>query len=199
MDESILNSIKKPLGLENDYVEFDGDLVMLINGSLMTLAQNGVGKEGFRIDGDSQTWTEFLGNFTDVESAKSYVYLETRVLFDPPSTSAVIEAFTKQADEYLWRCREQVEILRLLESDDESDTGDEGAGFDDETDTGDEGNTDTQVWPTYTGEYTVIPKVESQTLYTDGMVMEDDVQVTEIPIFIVSSTSGGQTATIGGV
>lgn len=177
MDESILDSIKKPLGLEVDYDEFDVDLIMLINGSLMTLSQNGVGKKGFRIDSEEQKWSEFLGDFTDVESAKTYVYLETRMLFDPPSTSAVLDAFSKQADEYLWRCREEVEIIRSFSSDD--DTPD-FSGI-------------------YYGDYVVIPKVESQKLYTEGLLMEDDVEVKEIPISTVDNASGGQTSTIGGV
>ena len=111
-DESILDSIKKPLGLESDYTEFDADVIMFINGNLMDLAQNGVGKVGFKISNNASTWSDFLGDFTDVENAKTYVYLKTRVLFDPPSTSSVLEAYQKAAEECLWRCLIQVENVR---------------------------------------------------------------------------------------
>ena len=112
MDETILNSIKKPMGLEPDYTEFDDDLILLINGNLMTLAQNGVGKEGFVITGSEETWSDFLDEFRDVEMAKEYVYLRTRVIFDPPSTSSVLDAYNKMAEECLWRCLIQVETAR---------------------------------------------------------------------------------------
>lgn len=112
MDESILDSIKKPIGLETTYAEFDSDLILLINGNLMTLAQNGVGKEGFRITGETEKWSDFLGDYTDVELAKTFVYLRTKVVFDPPSTSAVLEAYKKEAEECLWRCLIQIEEVR---------------------------------------------------------------------------------------
>lgn len=110
--DSILDSIKKPIGLELDYTEFDYDLILLINGNLMTLAQNGIGKDGFVITGSAETWSDFLGDFTDVELAKSYVYLKTKIVFDPPSTSSVLEAYQKVAEECLWRCQIQVEEVR---------------------------------------------------------------------------------------
>lgn len=112
MDESILDSIKKPIGLETTYTEFDSDLILLINGNLMTLAQNGVGKEGFRITGTTEKWSDFLGDYTDVELAKTFVYLRTKIVFDPPSTSAVLEAYKKEAEECLWRCLIQIEEVR---------------------------------------------------------------------------------------
>ena len=112
MDESILDSIKKPLGLEPDYTEFDADVIMFINGNLMNLAQNGVGKVGFRIIDNTATWSDFLDYQTDVEDAKTYVYLKTRIVFDPPSSSSVLEAYQKEAEECLWRCMIQVEEVR---------------------------------------------------------------------------------------
>lgn len=112
MDESILDSVKKSIGLQSDYTEFDSDLILLINGNLMTLTQNGVGKEGFRITGATEKWSDFLGEYTDVELAKTFVYLRTKIVFDPPSTSAVLEAYKKEAEECLWRCLIQIEEVR---------------------------------------------------------------------------------------
>lgn len=109
MDESILDSVKKSIGLQPDYTEFDSDLILLINGNLMTLTQNGVGKEGFRISGRSEMWSDFFGDYPDVELAKTFVYLKTRVIFDPPTTSAVLDAYNNEAKECLWRCLVQVE------------------------------------------------------------------------------------------
>ena len=112
LEESILDSIKRPLGIEKDYTEFDFDLVMFINGFLMILIQNGVGTPNFRITGASETWGDFLGDFTDVELAKTFVYLRTKLMFDPPSSSAAIDACKNAADEALWRCLVEVENVR---------------------------------------------------------------------------------------
>ena len=112
MDESILDSVKKSIGLQPDYTEFDSDLILLINGNLMTLAQNGVGKEGFQITGKVETWSGFIGDHSDVELAKTFVYLRTKIIFDPPTTSAVLDAYKKEAEECLWRCLIQVEEVR---------------------------------------------------------------------------------------
>ena len=48
----------------------------------------------------------------------------------------------------------------------------------------------------YKGDYTVIPKVEEQTLPTKGKLLAKDVTVNSIPVFRVSNTSGGTTVYI---
>lgn len=48
--DSILTSVKKLLGLTEEYTAFDADLIMHINSVLMILRQMGVGpQEGFGI------------------------------------------------------------------------------------------------------------------------------------------------------
>lgn len=49
----------------------------------------------------------------------------------------------------------------------------------------------------YDGPYIVIPKVEGQTLETDGKTMQDDVTVTAIPYYQTSNPQGGYTVIIG--
>ena len=104
MEESILKSIKKSLGLAEDYDVFDVDIVMAINSAFMVLFQIGVGpKNGFAITGDSQTWSDFFGAENQLEAVKTYVYLKTRIIFDPPQSSFVLESLNKMAAEYEWR------------------------------------------------------------------------------------------------
>ena len=178
MDESILDSVKKSIGLQPDYTEFDSDLILLINGNLMTLVQNGVGKEGFRISGRSEIWSDFFGDYTDVELAKTFIYLKTRVIFDPPTTSAVLDAYNKEADECLWRCLIEVEDVRDQQSDEPSPEPPASGDY-------------------YEGTYVVVPKVRPQTMETEGLYMKDDVNITEIPIEQVSNPSNGKTVVIG--
>ena len=111
--ESILTSIKKLLGIPEEYAHFDVDIIMHINSVFMTLNQLGVGpREGFIVKDDSQTWSEFLGttNVMQLEAAKTYTYLNVKMIFDSSSmSSSVLDAYKRQSDEYAWRLIAQVE------------------------------------------------------------------------------------------
>lgn len=102
--DSILNSIKKVLGIEESYTHFDADIMMHINAVFAVLSQLGVGPaSGFSIDGASQQWDEFLGNDKRIQMVKTFVALRVRLLFDPPLSSAVMEAMKQQVEELTWR------------------------------------------------------------------------------------------------
>lgn len=102
--DSILTSIKKLLGITEDYENFDADIIMHINSVFMTLRQIGVGpEEGFFIEDKSATWTDFMGNETKIESVKTYMYMKVRLLFDPPLSSTVIECMNRSISEFEWR------------------------------------------------------------------------------------------------
>ena len=102
--ESILTSVKKMLGIVEEYEYFDPELIIHINSVFSTLAQLGIGPEaGFKIAGKSEEWTDFLDSTSNLEAVKSYVYLRVRLLFDPPTMSAVIDSMTRQISELEWR------------------------------------------------------------------------------------------------
>lgn len=110
MDESILNTIKKMLGLDVEYDAFNADIIVLINSAIMSLTQLGVGpKSGFTISDYTASWSDLLVNDVKLEAAKTYIYLKVRVTFDPPSSSAVLEAYKKQIEELEWRLNVQAE------------------------------------------------------------------------------------------
>lgn len=111
MDNSILNTTKKNLGLGSDYTAFDLDILTHINAAFSTLCQLGVGPpEGFYIEDDQATWDDFLDRFEPVLSmAKTYVYLKVRLAFDPPTTSFGIEAVNRQVSEMEWRMNVMVD------------------------------------------------------------------------------------------
>ena len=104
MSESILTSVKKNLGIEEDDESFDADIILFINGVFSTLNQLGIGPDdGFSIEDDTSTWDAFFGTNEKFNSVKTYVYLKVRLLFDPPQTSYLIEALNQQARELEWR------------------------------------------------------------------------------------------------
>lgn len=99
--ESILTSIKKLLGVGEEYTHFDTDIVIHINTVFMTLTQLGVGpSEGFAITDKTAVWTDFIpkGDLR-FEAVKTFVYLKVRLVFDPPTSSAVIESFNRTINE----------------------------------------------------------------------------------------------------
>lgn len=102
---SILTSIKKLLGITEDYDHFDADIIMHINSVFMILNQLGVGpKEGFRIEDETSTWNDYLGNSILLESVKTYIYLRVRLLFDSTTlSSTVIESMKQTISELEWR------------------------------------------------------------------------------------------------
>ena len=109
-DESILTSIKKTIGIHPEDVAFDSDIIMHINSVFMILNQLGVGpSEGFRIKDNSTTWSEYIGEGSNLESVKSYIGLKVKLLFDPPSSSSAMEATNRLVNELEWRLNVETE------------------------------------------------------------------------------------------
>ena len=100
---SILNDVKKTLGLAPDYNVFDQEVITHINSVLMTLTQLGVGPvNGFMIQDETATWTDFIDDIR-YNGIKSYIYMKVRLIFDPPQLGYVIDAFKAQIQELEWR------------------------------------------------------------------------------------------------
>ena len=108
LENSILRTIKKMLGLDLDYEAFNTDVITHINSALMTLQQLGVGPEnGMFITGLSETWGDFFPSDAMLEAAKSYIYYQCRMVFDPPQSAHAMDSLQKQSDMLEWRLREQ--------------------------------------------------------------------------------------------
>ena len=110
---TIKNTIKKMLGISEDYTAFDTEIIFFINSAIMDLSQIGVCSQDFQIteDGD-ETWDEMLSDSSVnglLNSAQKYIYIKTRLVFDPPNSGYVTTALQKEADECIWRLRVQVD------------------------------------------------------------------------------------------
>ena len=102
--DSILTSIKKLLGIAEEYEHFDPDIIMHINSVFMVLNQLGVGpSEGFRIEDKSATWDEYITEEDNLDAVKTYMNLKVKLLFDPPLSAAVREATNQMINELEWR------------------------------------------------------------------------------------------------
>lgn len=117
MNDSILTSIKKFLGVVESDISFDAELIMLINSVLMVIMQEWHGVDhAFRIEDKYATWDEFLGeDEVDYEALKIYVGLRVKLIWDPPTNSAVIEAMKKEMEDLEWRMYVWKDNLRIDE------------------------------------------------------------------------------------
>lgn len=108
--DSILTSIKKLLGITEEYTNFDSDIIMHINSVFMILNQLGVGPaNGFRIEDNTATWDEYITEEDNLDAVKSYIHLKVKLLFDPPLSAAVMEATKQMINELEWRLNVETE------------------------------------------------------------------------------------------
>lgn len=111
LTDSILTTIKKELGLTEDYNAFDTDVIVFINSALSILYQMGMGvtDSAFHITGSSETWSEFLADKTYLNLAKDEIFIRVKLMFDPPQVSSVLEAYKQTLSELDWRITVAVE------------------------------------------------------------------------------------------
>ena len=109
MNDSILLTIKKLLGLDANYTAFDTDVIIDINAILSVLNQLGVGNST-RITDETTTWNEFLGDHTvNLDEVIAYVFLRVQMIFDPPTSNLVGEAKKEMINELGWRLNVKVD------------------------------------------------------------------------------------------
>lgn len=107
MEDSILKSTKKILGLAEDYTAFDHDVLVHTNSVFGDLNQLGIGPdEGFMIEDDVALWSEYLTPDVPaliLNAVRTYVFLRVKALFDPPTTGYLVESTQKQIEKAEWR------------------------------------------------------------------------------------------------
>ena len=97
MNTSILSTIKSMLGYEDDSVRYDTDIINNINLAFMILYQIGVGSgTPYSITSSENLWSEFFEDNKRLESVKMYIYLKTKLGFDPPTSAFVLDAMERQ-------------------------------------------------------------------------------------------------------
>ena len=111
ISDSILLSVKKMLGIPPDYEQFDPEIIIHINSVFSILTQLGVGSdEGFSIKDSTASWSDYIPEGKAVEDIKTYMYLKVRLIFDPPQSSAAIDAMKQLASEFEWRINVGVDV-----------------------------------------------------------------------------------------
>lgn len=122
MNESILETIAKAIGIGENYDYFNQELIMHINTVLMGLRQIGIGPTTPYVVTDSTaTWSDFLGEDKNFEAVKTYMCLRVKMLFDPPTSSSLMDAMNNQISEWEWRLSIEYETSKQKEG--ESNSG----------------------------------------------------------------------------
>lgn len=103
-EQSILKTIRRLIGIDEEFTQFDPELISAINAAFMTLHQLGLGpSNGFMIDGEDQTWNDFTTDVDQLSGLTNYVLLRTRLIFDPPTNSFVVTSMANQIKELEFR------------------------------------------------------------------------------------------------
>lgn len=104
MSDSVLLSIKQMLGISPEDTSFDVNVVMSINTALTILMDLGLTEvEDEIVIDDDMTWDDLLGVRTDIEYVKTYIYQKVKMIFDPPTSAAAIDAMQRSISELEWR------------------------------------------------------------------------------------------------
>lgn len=110
VEDSILLSTKKSLGVDPSMTHFDPDIIMCINSAFNVLTQLGVGPiDGFSIESEKETWDQFIGENKRLNMVKTYIYLKTKIVFDPPTGNSILETYKETIHEYECRLSYQVD------------------------------------------------------------------------------------------
>lgn len=118
MEQSILKSTKKMLQIGLDDDSFDLDVLTHINSAFSHLHDIGIGPEaGFVIEDDTVDWVTYLDDPIKLSKAKDFVFIHVRLLFDPPTTSFLLEALQNQLKEIEWRLNVNREATEWVDPD----------------------------------------------------------------------------------
>lgn len=102
--DSILTSVKFMLGITEDYEYFDSIIIIHINSVFNILTQLGAGPEtGFQIEDKYALWSDFTSDEVLLNTVKTYMYLKVRLLFDPPTSSVMLDSTRNLVSELEWR------------------------------------------------------------------------------------------------
>lgn len=109
---NVLITIKELLGISDLNTSFDNDVTVYINTALLNLKQLGVIKSNSTITITTDTkwddlikdlkWDENIAKI-NLESIKTYLYLKSKIIFDPPTNPTVFNSFKETIKELEWR------------------------------------------------------------------------------------------------
>ena len=125
MTDSILNTVKHMLGIEPEYTHFDNDIILGINSAFFSLHQLGIGpvEQPYSIDGADEKWHDFSEDISKFNAVKQYVFIKTKMVFDPPLSGTLIGEYNNQLAELAWRLTAHHDIEEGRKDEQKEDPG----------------------------------------------------------------------------
>lgn len=108
IEDGILKSTKAILGIVEDDDAFDQDILVHINSAFSTLGQLGVNLPD--VSGVDDRWSDVDLPSRQVNMIRSYLFVQLRLIFDPPTTSFHLAAVKEQIAEFTWRISHHREV-----------------------------------------------------------------------------------------
>ncbi len=102
-NESILDCVKINCQIPLDVTAFDQTLITYINTVFDIFIQLGITNKSFGITGPEETWSQAGISEEQNFMAKTQMVLRVKLLFDPPATTHVSEAYKEMVNELTWR------------------------------------------------------------------------------------------------
>ena len=119
VDDSILLSIKKMLGMEPEFTQFDPDIILHINTIIQVLYQIGLDiPDGFTVVDQNSLWTDYIKDprYTKITSLiKQYIFMRVRMIFDPPSSATLATSIQESINEMQWRISQWIDYYEQNE------------------------------------------------------------------------------------
>lgn len=114
----MLDTIKKALGLSLEDNSFDMDIIMYINAAIAILSQLGLQEaDAMPVIDSSTEWPDFLGERSDLELVKTYIYFRVKIMFDPPTNTAALDAIKNTIENQEWRIVNLPTIKGVIQND----------------------------------------------------------------------------------
>lgn len=117
-EQSVLNSVKRLVGIMEDDKSFDIDILININSSLVTLYQLGVLEIPYTISSELDTYDEVLPGASEeiVNLVKMYLVCKTKLVFDAASlSSSHSEVLKEEIKEMAWRLKAASSIFTVTD------------------------------------------------------------------------------------
>ena len=118
--DSILNYVKKRIGIPKECDDFDPDIIGAVNLGFSTLVQLGAGpKTGFWIEDENAEWSDYLDESDPQQKLllgfiKEYLYIKARLSVDIPTSSILVEVLERNYKELEVRIKDEIETPSII-------------------------------------------------------------------------------------
>lgn len=103
LTNSILVTVRAMCNVEHDDQGFDKQLLPLINAQLMMAHEFGIGRDGFMVHDENETWQDLLGEHADLLNAvQTWLGYSVLLLFDPPDNGTILKSYQDQILKMEW-------------------------------------------------------------------------------------------------